>query len=205
MTSSYVYRTPQLRPLGSAAPETRNTADRAGVAAAPLPKPPQTQTAASLSHVARLPQREHLDARRDATPEAVSTPARPHEAGEEDAATEETSVAAPHDAATMPIPRGQSMGDRMIQRCDPLRTLLIDNALIHFTPTEYRLLIPILDHISRPVPFKDLAHSVLNRDLDRDGRRLLDKHIDHIRSKLRPVGLNIHCVARYGYMLLPEE
>jgi Transcriptional regulatory protein, C terminal len=94
---------------------------------------------------------------------------------------------------------------RAVYRSDTLRTAIIDGELVHFTPTEYRLLTPLLDHVNTPVSFKQLTQSVLNRPLDRDSRRLLDKHIDHIRSKIRAHGLNIHCVARFGYMLLPDQ
>lgn len=203
MASHYADRIPQLRPLRNAAPGTLTTPARSGAVAFPSPRISQKQTGTSLSRLTTLPLHADPDAWGDAASGLPPAPAR--EAGEEDAATEETAAAAPNDAANPSLPRGRTMGDYTIQRCDGLRTLVINNALIHFTPTEYRLLIPILDQASRPVSFKELTRSVLNREMDRDGRRLLDKHIDHIRSKLRPVGLNIHCVARYGYMLLPEE
>ena len=92
-----------------------------------------------------------------------------------------------------------------ISRLDTLRTLMIDGSLVRFTPTEYRLVIPILEGRGTPVPFRHLTTLALEREPDRDARRLLDKHIDHIRSKLRAFGLNVHGVARFGYVLLAEQ
>lgn len=108
-------------------------------------------------------------------------------------------------AAPKPVLPFTCVYGHTISRCDSLRTLLIDGDLVRFTPTEYRLLIPILQAHGTPVPFRQLTCAVLEREPDRDSRRLLDKHIDHIRSKIRVYGFNVHCVARFGYVLLAEQ
>jgi DNA-binding response OmpR family regulator len=94
---------------------------------------------------------------------------------------------------------------RHVQRGDALRTLLIDGRLVQFTPTEYRLVMSILERGGVPVPYARLSEAALGREPDRDARRLLDKHVDHMRAKLRTVGLTVGCIARYGYVLIPDE
>lgn len=115
------------------------------------------------------------------------------------------SVAPDQTTATKALLHFSTVYGHTISRLDSLRTLLIDGDLVRFTPTEYRLLIPILEERGTPIPFRHLTRSVLQRDPDRDARRLLDKHIDHIRSKIRPYGLNVHSVARFGYVLLADQ
>ena len=93
-----------------------------------------------------------------------------------------------------------SIGTRCIQRCDPSRVILIDDTLIQFTPTEYRLLAPLLQ--GGPVADSDLAQEAYSCQEVSLVRENLDKHFDKIRYKLRAAGLNVHRVAKYGYILL---
>ncbi|HEV2236612.1 MAG TPA: winged helix-turn-helix domain-containing protein [Ktedonobacterales bacterium] len=85
---------------------------------------------------------------------------------------------------------------------DEHRLLLIDGNPVRFTPLEYRLIRLLLDHAGIPVPFDDLTRAAFQQDADLSTRRALDKHIDRLRSKLRPVGLTLAHVSRYGYVLL---
>lgn len=95
------------------------------------------------------------------------------------------------------------IGTHRIQRDDASRVLIVDCLLVRFTPTEYRLLMPLLQ--GYPLSDLDLVRSAFSCDLDSCVRENLDKHIDKIRSKLRPSGLNIYRVAKYGYVLLAES
>lgn len=89
---------------------------------------------------------------------------------------------------------------RRIQRNDEARTLIVDGMLKRFTPTEYRLLVLLLE--GQPIPDADLAKQVSLYEGDSRARENLDKHIDKLRCKLRTFGLSIHRVAKYGYILL---
>ncbi|MBV9688689.1 MAG: helix-turn-helix domain-containing protein [Ktedonobacteraceae bacterium] len=97
------------------------------------------------------------------------------------------------------------LGEYVIQRCDSHRVLLIDSTLVRFTPTEYELVTTLFEQSGKPVPFEQLVHRAFHCELDHDMRRLLDKHLDRIRSKLRPFSIGIYCIVRYGYILLSEK
>lgn len=93
-----------------------------------------------------------------------------------------------------------SIGIHHIQRSDECRILLIDHILVKFTPTEYRLLVPLLS--GKAVADTDLVWEAFACDVSPQVCKNIDKHIDKIRSKLHLCGLNIHRVAKYGYLLL---
>jgi len=92
------------------------------------------------------------------------------------------------------------IGTHCIQRNDESRTIIVDDVMIRFTPTQYRLLISLLK--GSPVTDCNLVYEALSCHLKSLGRDNLDKHIDKIREKLRPSGLNIFRVVDYGYVLL---
>ena len=92
------------------------------------------------------------------------------------------------------------IGKRRIQRNDEARALIVDGMLKRFTPTEYRLLVLLLE--GQPIPDADLVKQVSSYQGDSRVRENLDKHIDKLRCKLRTFGLSIHRVTKYGYILL---
>lgn len=92
-----------------------------------------------------------------------------------------------------------SIGIHTIQRNDETRTLIVDNSVVQFTPTEYRLLLPLVQ--GQPLSDTDLAQAAFSRSIDSLVRESLDKHIDKIRGKLEPLGLSIYRLRRYGYIL----
>ena len=53
-----------------------------------------------------------------------------------------------------------------------------------------------------PVSFDALTHAAFDRDADPEARQALEKHMDRLRSKLRPYGAALPCVMGYGYLLL---
>lgn len=93
-----------------------------------------------------------------------------------------------------------SIGTHYIQRNDKSRALIVDTMIISFTPTEYRLLVPLLK--GQPVQDVDLMHEAYSGQVYEGLHDNLSKHIDKIRSKLCPSGINVHRVAKYGYVLL---
>lgn len=92
-----------------------------------------------------------------------------------------------------------SVGTHILQRNDETRTLIVDNQVIQFTPTEYRLLLPLLQ--GEPRSDTELVQTAFSREYDTLVRASLDKHIDKIRGKLEPVGLSVYRLRRYGYVL----
>jgi DNA-binding response OmpR family regulator len=96
-----------------------------------------------------------------------------------------------------------SIGKHSIQRNDENRTLIVDNVMIKFTPTEYRLIMLLIG--SQVISDTDFVQIGFRCQVGTQGRVNLDKHMDNLRSKLRLSGLNIHRVAKYGYVLLPSS
>ena len=95
-----------------------------------------------------------------------------------------------------------SIGSHRVQCGDESRVLAVDSLVMKFSPIEYRLLKLLLE--GQPVPVLDgeLVQVGFSCGMNSLARENLDKHIDKIRSKLRPSGLNIHRVTGYGYVLL---
>ena len=93
-----------------------------------------------------------------------------------------------------------SIGNHRIQRSDKNRALVIDALLLKFSPTEYLLLKPLLS--GQAVSEHQLVQDAFSCEMSPALRENLDKHIDKIRSKLRPSGLDVRRVTKYGYILL---
>lgn len=98
-----------------------------------------------------------------------------------------------------PLISCSSIGTHTLQRNNETRTLIIDNQVVHFTPTEYRLLLPLLQGL--PLSDIELAQAAFSRDIDKFVRESLDKHIDKIRGKIESLGLSIYRLRRYGFVL----
>ena len=103
--------------------------------------------------------------------------------------------------ARFTLVRCDDIGNRRIDRHDGKRLVLVDqNILIHLTPTEYRIFLFLLN--GQIVSDTELAEYVLHTmAVDQLAKESLSKHIDNTRNKLRPVGLNIFRVLRYGYLI----
>src|SRR5260370_12234131 len=92
-----------------------------------------------------------------------------------------------------------SIGTHTLQRNDETRTVVVDNQVVQFTPTEYRVLLPLLQ--GQPLSDTELAQAAFSRGIDTLIRESLDKHIDKIRGKLELVGLSVYRLRRFGYIL----
>ena len=82
------------------------------------------------------------------------------------------------------------------------RVLAIGGAPVRLTPLEYRLMALLARWPGAPVSFDALTHAAFDRDADPEARQALEKHMDRLRSKLRPYGVILPCVMGYGYLLL---
>ena len=100
---------------------------------------------------------------------------------------------------TSPLIPCPPIGAHTIHRNDESRTLLVDKQVVQLTPTEYRLLLLLLQ--GQPLSDADLAQAAFSRGMDSLVRESLDKHIDKIRGKLEPLGLSVYRLRRYGYIL----
>jgi DNA-binding response OmpR family regulator len=97
-----------------------------------------------------------------------------------------------------------------IQHNEQHGTLVIDGRLIHFTPTEYRLVMLLLRHRERLLTsphtsalFVSIAELQETAALGK--RPLLIKHLSNAAAKLWTAGLTIARVATYGYILIEIE
>lgn len=92
---------------------------------------------------------------------------------------------------------------------DRAHLLLLDHMPIQFTPTEYAIMRELVERFTRPVSFRVLTHAAFDRQDTLDARRLLERHIDRIRLKLRDDSISIQLAVRYvnecGYVLLPRD
>lgn len=89
------------------------------------------------------------------------------------------------------------------KRDDMLRTLFIQDIAVAFTPTEYRLLLLLIE--KQFLPDKRLMGVFTSNSTNAHAEHArLEKHLENIKSKLRPTGLCIRRIHRYGYSLMPE-
>jgi DNA-binding response OmpR family regulator len=92
----------------------------------------------------------------------------------------------------------------VVKYSDSHRLLLIDGKRLDCTPTEYPLLLCLLEQCGRPVPFACLVQRGLHSPLDRSSRHSLTQHIIRLRRKLHPFGMPILAVTAVGYQLIVE-
>lgn len=97
---------------------------------------------------------------------------------------------------------GLSDESRPIARYDGLRTLVIDEQAVRFTPLEYRLVHLLVDHLGRLVTYDELTQAGFGSPDSAASRAALEKHLDRIRSKVRSVGLDLPGVTNYGCLLI---
>ena len=91
---------------------------------------------------------------------------------------------------------------RRIMRFDEVRTLVIGERAVRFTPLEYRLMRLFLARVGELVLYDDLTRAIFERSDSPASRAALEKHLDRIRSKVRTVGLDLPGVTNYGCLLL---
>ncbi len=77
------------------------------------------------------------------------------------------------------------------------------NRRVNLTRTAYRLC-EVLFH-ERLLSDERLVRQVFACSLDTQMKECLDKHIDHLRAKIRVYEWDILRVLRYGYLLLPHD
>ena len=99
-----------------------------------------------------------------------------------------------------------------IRRCDAFNLLLLDalnqddpsprDHVIVCTPREYRMLVPLLEQMGRPVPFAALIDGPFEIGRDRD---LFRTHMARVRKKIAHLGIVIRPVKGYGYIAQIED
>ncbi len=99
------------------------------------------------------------------------------------------------------LTEGPHLAEYVIQHSDTYRLLIIDGAIVRFTPTEYALLLRLLQHSERHLSFAVLEQCLFLRSLNSNPRSALIRHMRRIRPKLWPFGLDILSITGYGYML----
>ena len=83
-------------------------------------------------------------------------------------------------------------------------TVTVDGELADLTPTEYRLLVALLERRGRVQSREQLLHSAWDVDA-RIETRTVDMHVQRLRSKLGPAGDNIETVRGFGYRLIADD
>jgi DNA-binding response OmpR family regulator len=97
---------------------------------------------------------------------------------------------------------GPPIQGHIVQHSDPHRLLVIDGVVVSCTPTEYPLLLRMLQQHRGYVAFASLVECAFQSALSRSTRRSLTQHMSRVRSKLWPFDLDICCITGYGYALL---
>ena len=99
------------------------------------------------------------------------------------------------------LAEGPHLAGHVVQHSDTYRLLIIDGAIMRFTPTEYALLLRLLQHSERHLSFAVLEQCLFQRSLNVNPRSALIRHMRRLRPKLWPFGLDILSITGYGYML----
>src|SRR5207247_2271469 len=102
---------------------------------------------------------------------------------------------------SLKLKEGPHLAGHVIQHSDTYRLLVIDDAIMHCTPTEYALLMRLLQQNERHLPFDLLEPCLCMRSPSGNPRSALIRHMRRIRPKLWPFGLDILSITSYGYML----
>ena len=97
---------------------------------------------------------------------------------------------------------GPNISGHRIQQSDAHHLLVIDETVVPCTPTEYVLLMSLLQRVGAVQSFATLLGLSEQQTLNRHLRRTLTQHMSRLRAKLWPFGLDIRCLTGYGYLLL---
>ena len=111
---------------------------------------------------------------------------------------------------------GPALAGHRVQLNKQQHLLVIDNAIVPCTPTEYALLLHLLQHLEESLPTATLLAVLGQAPRDeaarpsavkpsqrqvRQARRVLTQHMSRLRAKLWPLGFDILCLTGYGYLL----
>ena len=92
----------------------------------------------------------------------------------------------------------------VVQRNDAHRMLIIAGRWIQLSPTQYALLVPLLESFGHPVSHAEIYRRAFGTSYSaRDARRTY-YHIDKLRPRLSLFGLVIRTIIDHEYMLLRE-
>ncbi len=80
--------------------------------------------------------------------------------------------------------------------------VIIDDVVVPCTPTEYNLLLLLLNHAGEAVPYTRLLGIAGQQFLTHSNRHSLIQHMSNLRARLCPLGLDLACLTGYGYLLL---
>jgi len=85
------------------------------------------------------------------------------------------------------------------------RLLFVGDEVVKLTPTEHQIMCILLSE--RIAQDETLAAGALESEgpPTKATRDALEKHVNNIRTKIRPYGLDIHRVHKYGYVLTSEQ
>ena len=104
--------------------------------------------------------------------------------------------------------KGYQFDGLHVRRSDGQRSLIVHDlsggyeTILRFTPLEYAVLVPLLEHYERPVAADILYQAAFASSWVPHNDRRLYRHIDRMRPKLSPLGMVIRSVAHHGYILL---
>jgi len=115
--------------------------------------------------------------------------------------TKQNSIQGKFKRDALRLTEGPHLAGYVIQHSDANRLLIIDGAIVRFTPTEYSLLLRLLKQSEHHLSFAVLEQCLFLRSLDCNPRSALIRHMRRIRPKLWPFGLDILSITGYGYML----
>ena len=109
------------------------------------------------------------------------------------------------DVASLPfLERPQLQGHQVLYD-DAQHLLILDGAIMVFTPVEYALLLRLLKRAGEPVSFLHLLNLPQRQLLSRSMRHSLKQRMSQLRPRLWPFGLDILCLHDYGYLLLARS
>ena|SRR5258708_7863500 len=93
------------------------------------------------------------------------------------------------------------VGGVPLKRNDTTRVILVGNNVVSFTRMEYSLVLLLLGESM--VEDKVLTAALFGNDEpDKPLLKNLEKHVENTKSKLKPTGLYIRRIHRYGYSLV---
>jgi DNA-binding response OmpR family regulator len=81
--------------------------------------------------------------------------------------------------------------------------VIIENRIVRFSPTEYKLIHLLLIHgIVTEAAFME---GLSLQHMDNTASTLISKYMNRVRSKVNAYGLQVSRVHGYGYILLPSQ
>jgi DNA-binding response OmpR family regulator len=101
----------------------------------------------------------------------------------------------------IPLVEGPEIPGHIVQHSDTYHLLILDEVVLSCTPTEYILLMRLLQQSPQYVSFEALEQAAFAHSRTPDPHRSLTRHISHLRTKVWPFGLDILCLIDYGYTL----